>query len=47
MVKVYPRPIDLENTARLKTYERTEVVELLAGLVAAIKRRQNEIDGDG
>ncbi len=43
MVKVYPRPIDLENTARLKTYERTEVVESLAELTAAVTRRGREV----
>ncbi|MCO4318198.1 flavoprotein [Phyllobacterium sp. 21LDTY02-6] len=47
MVKVYPRPIDLENTERLKTYERTEVVESIAELRAAIARRSSEIAGDG
>ncbi|PRD41469.1 flavoprotein [Phyllobacterium phragmitis] len=47
MVKVYPRPIDLENTARLKEFERTEVVESLSELKAVIARRQKEIAGDG
>lgn len=47
MVKVYPRAIDLENTARLKTFERTEVVESLAALTEAITRRKRELAGDG
>src|ERR671923_368992 len=38
-VKVYPRRIDLENTQRLKTFEDTEVVESLAELEAALRRR--------
>ena len=46
-VKVYPRPIDLENTGRLKAFERTEVVESLAGLEAAIRRRRAELGDDG
>jgi dihydromethanopterin reductase (acceptor) len=47
MVKVYPRPIDLENTAKLKTYERTRVVESLAELIETITARQKVISGDG
>ncbi|MDX3924558.1 MAG: flavoprotein [Shinella sp.] len=47
MVKVYPRPIDLENTARLKTFERTQVVESLAELKAAVECRQEVLAGDG
>ncbi|RCS24447.1 flavoprotein [Phyllobacterium salinisoli] len=47
MVKVYPRPIDLQNTARLKEFERTHVVESLLELKDAIARRQEEIAGDG
>ena len=35
MVKVYPRHIDLENTARLNAFEKTEVVESLEGLELA------------
>lgn len=46
-VKVYPRPIDLENTERLKSFERTEVVESLVDLESAIRRRQAELGGDG
>jgi flavoprotein len=45
-VKVYPRPIDLENTARLKAFEGTQVVETLADLDAALARRKHELAGD-
>jgi flavoprotein len=44
MVKVYPRKIDLENTERLKSFERTRVVESLADLKQAIRERQAELD---
>ncbi len=40
MVKVYPRRIDLENTARLKTFDDTSVVESLAELTAAVDARK-------
>ena len=40
MVKVYPRRIDLENTARLKSFEDTTVVESLAALTAAVEARK-------
>jgi dihydromethanopterin reductase (acceptor) len=40
IVKVYPRRIDLENTQRLGSFERTEVVVTLAGLEAAIAERR-------
>src|SRR5690242_14912868 len=43
MVKVYPRPIDLENTARLKTFADVNVVESLAELTDAIARRRREL----
>jgi len=39
MVKVFPRRIDLENVARLKTFEYTEVVESMADLRASVARR--------
>jgi flavoprotein len=39
VVKVWPRRIDLENVERLKQFERTSVVESLAGLVEAINAR--------
>jgi flavoprotein len=42
MVKVYPRRIDLENTARLKTFEATTVVETLSELEQAIAARARE-----
>lgn len=47
LVKVYPRKIDLENTARLKDFERTQVVESLADLNAAIGRRRAELASHG
>jgi flavoprotein len=46
-VKVYPRPIDLENTERLKEFARTKVVESLADLQAAIRARQAELAENG
>jgi hypothetical protein len=39
MVNVYPRRIDLENTARLKTFEHTQVVESLEELSKAVESR--------
>lgn len=39
VVKVWPRPIDLENVAKLKTFERTRVVESMDELVAAVTER--------
>jgi dihydromethanopterin reductase (acceptor) len=45
MVKVYPRNIDLENTARLNAFEKTEVVESLEGLELALARRKRELHG--
>ncbi len=38
-VTLYPRPIDLENTQRLKTYPYTTVAESIDALKAAIDRR--------
>lgn len=46
MVKVYPRRIDLENTARLKTFEGTVVVESLEELSQALARRKRELAGN-
>lgn len=43
MVKVYPRRIDLENTARLRNFEGTTVVDSLAGLEAALAARAAEL----
>lgn len=40
LVDVFPRRIDLENTARLKRFEATEVPESLAELEAAVARRR-------
>lgn len=45
MVKVYPRAIDLKNTARLKSFESTVVVESLADLEGALARRRRELHG--
>jgi dihydromethanopterin reductase (acceptor) len=39
MVKVYPRRIDLENTARLKSFDDTQVVESLDELETALRGR--------
>ena len=39
MVKVYPRRVDLDNTARLKTFDDTTVVESLADLERAVELR--------
>lgn len=47
MVKVYPRRIDLENTARLKDFESTLVVESLAELTTAIERRKRDLAANG
>lgn len=47
LVKVYPRRVDLENTERLKSFERTEVVESLVDLEAAVRRRKDELAGHG
>ncbi len=48
MVKVYPRRIDLENTARLAAFEATEVALSLADLETAIARRKQGLgQGDG
>jgi flavoprotein len=47
MVKVYPRKIDLDNTARLKEFEATAVAETLDELREAIARRQRELADGG
>ena len=39
MVKVYPRRIDLENTAKLKTFEETTVVDNMQQLSDVIQAR--------
>lgn len=43
MVKVYPRQIDLENTARLKSFNDINVVENLDELRDALSRRKREL----
>ena len=43
MVKVYPRRIDLENTARLREFDDVAVVETLAELGTALTRRKREL----
>ena len=45
LVKVYPRDIDLQNTARLKSFGGTLVVESLDELEMALTRRKRELDG--
>ena len=45
MVKVFPRRIDLENTARLKDFEDTQVVESLSELERAIETRVGCLNG--
>jgi len=43
MVKVYPRPIDLENRERLGRFEGATVADSIAELRAAIERRGSEL----
>ena len=43
MVKVYPRDVDLQNTARLKSFDQTDVVESLDELEAALVRRKHDL----
>ncbi|MEZ0215380.1 MAG: flavoprotein [Xanthobacteraceae bacterium] len=43
-VAVYPRRIDLENTAKLKTFDDVVVAESLAELEAAIAARREALD---
>jgi dihydromethanopterin reductase (acceptor) len=45
MVKVFPRRIDLENTARLAEFERTRVVLSLDALRAALAERRAGLSG--
>lgn len=47
LVRVFPRKIDLENTARLKLFEATLVVETIDELQDGIARRQRELMADG
>jgi dihydromethanopterin reductase (acceptor) len=41
MVKVFPRRIDLENTEKLKTFEATQVAEILSELKIIARRRSD------
>src|SRR5215831_10810886 len=43
MVRVYPRQIDLDNTARLKSFKDVVVVETLAELGTELFRRKREL----
>jgi dihydromethanopterin reductase (acceptor) len=43
MVKVYPRKIDLEHTARLDSFDDVSVVETLSQLGEALARRKAEL----
>lgn len=43
MVKVYPRQIDLDNTARLKSFKDVAVVETLSELGTQLSRRKREL----
>ena len=43
LVKVYPRQIDLDNTARLKSFKGVAVVESLAELGNELSRRKREL----
>ena len=45
MVRLWPRRIDLENTARLKAFEATVVVEDMAALERAVMARLVAIGG--
>lgn len=45
MVRLWPRRIDLENTARLKEFEGVVVVEDVAALEAALRARLAEVAG--
>jgi dihydromethanopterin reductase (acceptor) len=43
VVKVYPRRIDLENVAKIKTFEATTVVEDMQSLSAQIQARMQAV----
>jgi dihydromethanopterin reductase (acceptor) len=43
MVRLWPRRIDLDNTARLKEFEGVVVVEDMAALEAALTARLAEL----
>jgi hypothetical protein len=44
MVRMWPRRIDLENTARLKAFAATTVVESMAELERAVTARLAEVE---
>ncbi|MFT0861540.1 flavoprotein [Ancylobacter sp. G4_0304] len=46
-VSVYPRRIDLENTAKLKEFDDTTVVESIEDLTSAIEARARWLAGEG
>jgi flavoprotein len=43
-VTVYPRPIDLENSERLRRFPLVQVVDSFEALRAALERRMQELD---
>jgi flavoprotein len=43
IVKVYPRKIDLENVAKLRTFEATTVVDDMQALSASVQARMQSI----
>jgi dihydromethanopterin reductase (acceptor) len=45
MVHLWPRRIDLENTEKLRSFERTTVVTTLAELETAVTTRLKEVEG--
>jgi flavoprotein len=45
MVRLWPRRIDLENTAKLKAFEAATVVESMAELERAVTARLAEVEG--
>lgn len=42
-VMVYPRPVDLEATAKIKTFSFTQVVENVDELIASVRQRLSEV----
>ena len=47
LVRLWPRRIDLDNTERLKAFEATTVVEDMAALETALRRRLGELADTG
>ena len=43
MVKVYPRQIDLDNIAKIKTYVDTDLVEDMQSLIASVQARSQAV----